>query len=671
MGAQTRTLSAFLLALALLLGGRALLAGAGLADVAAFELFTLLWIILPGCALYARWREPEEDGLAFFGMGCSAGYALQALGYPLLKLLGIPGAFAFWPLLALPWAWQLLRRRPDPAAVAGARLPGAGQLVLLLLVLLFALGRCELQPGSSWFTRAVADPLFHLGNAAELRAHWPLVDPRVATLPLNYHFLGYSASAGANQVFGTSLPELMLRTGALLAPLVCVLQVWNCGRGYWGRASAGLAAALLVVVGTNLSSAVELLSSGTSELFNASRSLDTNLYISRTSPAGLMLFASLMLLVRREFARGGTLLPAALLACALSGLKGSCGPVVLGGLALDALVRWLRGDESRGRALRQFLALGAATSVFVLWLTTGSGSYASSIFRFSPLFALQSSGMYLRATRELGWERGAGPLWFDLALLLPWIALALGPSLAGGIVALARGGRDFLFEHLWLWGTLLGGLALGLGLGASGNNELAFLHPGQIALAVLAAGSFTSFGPRLRTALLLYLVALPFLIGGAARLCDNLATERREFAAATSEGPELRALHWLRENSRPDALVVLDSTALCVSAFAERRAFHESTVYTPATYALRWVEGEGGLSLRGPPSTIEIDKQRLRERVIAGEAQALAELRAQVPGSGRIYLLFEAGKAPDEAALATHAERVFHNDAFEFWLLKE
>src|SRR4030095_12561350 len=109
--------------------------------------------------------------------------------------------------------------------------------------------------------------------------HWPLVDPRVATLPLNYHFLGYTAAAGANQVLGTALPEPVLRTGALLAPLLCVLQVWNCGRAFWGRSGAGLAAALLVALGTNVSSAAELFGERPFDLLNASHSLETNLYI--------------------------------------------------------------------------------------------------------------------------------------------------------------------------------------------------------------------------------------------------------------------------------------------------------------------------------------------------------------------------------------------------------
>ena len=65
---------------------------------------------------------PEEDGLASFGMACALGYALQALGYALCKLLGTPWAFAFWPVLGLPWIVRLLRgARPATA------LPSWGQ----------------------------------------------------------------------------------------------------------------------------------------------------------------------------------------------------------------------------------------------------------------------------------------------------------------------------------------------------------------------------------------------------------------------------------------------------------------------------------------------------------------------------------------------------------------
>src|SRR5262245_56080090 len=95
---ESRKLPAFLLALALLYAARALQCGAGPADVACFELFALGWIVLPGCAVYARWRAAEEDGLAFFGMACATGYALQALVYAVSKLAGAPFLYALLPL---------------------------------------------------------------------------------------------------------------------------------------------------------------------------------------------------------------------------------------------------------------------------------------------------------------------------------------------------------------------------------------------------------------------------------------------------------------------------------------------------------------------------------------------------------------------------------------------
>lgn len=660
----TSKLPAFLAALALLFAARALQCGANLADVAAFELFVAAWVVLPGCAFYARWRESEEDGLAFFGMACATGYALQALGYTLFKVLGIPGAFALWPLLGLPWIVALVRGR---RAAVRAELPSWGQLALLLLVLGFALERVEVEPGSAWFTRAVLDPLFHLANTLEFRQHWPLTDPRVASLPLNYHFLGYTTAAGANQVLGIPVAELALRTGSLLAPLLCLLQVWNCARAYCGRASAGIVATLLVAIGTNLSAAIELAAPGAAQFVNASHSLEVNVFVSKTSPAGLMLFASLMLLVRREFARGGALVPGCLLACALAGLKGSCTPVVIGGLALDLLVRWLRRDESRVRALRQFVALGCASSLFLVWLTAGSGSYASSVFRVAPLWTEMNSGMWMRATYAAGFERGAAPFGFALVLLLPWLAFALGPSLAGGLVVLVRGGKALLLEHLWLWGTLLAGLVLALSLGSPGHNELAFLHPGQFALAVLGADAFTRFGAQRRTALALLVLAAPFLLGALIKMRDNRFGEH-EFAALEAQNlPERRALEWMREHTESDALFVLDSGSLYVSAFAGRRAFHESTAYTPAAFEGRWVKEGWTWTLLPPSRAPEIDTTKLRERVVGGVPGALEELRARVPQAGAVYLLFETGQVPPDAMLAPHSEKVFANEAFELW----
>jgi hypothetical protein len=671
---ESRVLAGFLVALALLFGARALQAGTSLGDALKLELFVALWIVLPGWAFYAGRRGADEDGLSALGMACASGFALQALASLLLRVLGLPYLMVFWPIVALPWVLRRAQQRRATAQEPRPALPGGGQLALLLALLAFVLARTELLPGDSWFTTEAMDQLFHLGNAAEFARHWPLLDPRIATLPLNYHFLCYAAATGAEQALGLPLDEWMLRAGSLVAPLFLALQVWNCARLLSGRAAAGSAALLLLCVGPSLTSTTNLLFGAQNGLlFNAQRSMEGALYLSKPSPVGMLLFAGLIPLVRRWLAGGPGLATSCLLALAMSGMKGSIGPVLLAGLALDALVRLLRRQESARRAWIQFAALALVSAVFTLWLSLGSGNFATAMFRYAPLASVETSGMYIRVLQLGHWTRDAEPVWLA-ALLAPfWLVLVLGPALLGAALCLAAR-RAAALEELWLWGTLLAGLALALGLAAPGNNELFFLHPGQIALAILAAGALAApfeDGRRLRAAILLVL-ALPWLLGGVLRIAETQGEERRtRELAASSASAQLEALHWLRDHTDPDALVLLRSNALYVSALAERRAFHESYLFSPEASLKRWSRGPRGWKLGPIVDEPVFDPDKLRERVVAGEQQALALLRARVPGTGRVYELFESGSAPTEASLAPHAERVFRNSAFEIWREKD
>jgi hypothetical protein len=493
----------------------------------------------------------------------------------------------------------------------------------------------------------------------------------VATHELKYHFLCYALSTGAKQVFGVGLPELMLRAGALLTPLLLALQVWNSARSLCRNTTAGLVALLFVFVGSNITPAAAEFGPGAGMLFNAAPSMEGAIYLSRPSPAGMLLFVSLAPLIGRYLARGEGLLTTCLLAGVLSGMKGSIAPVLVAGLALDALVRMLLRHSTARRALIQLALVALCCSVFMVWLALGGDNFAGAMFRFAPLTVVENSGMYMRVLTLEGWVRDSEPRWLVWAMLPWWVALEFGPPLLAGVLRVWRG-RARELEHLWLWGVLLAGIALAFGLGAPANNQLFFLHPGQLGLAMLAAGviaaplSFERRGDRWR-ALGWLLLAAPWLCGGVLRLAKSLKDEADARAiAATSFGPELEALGWIREHTEKDALVVAHSSMLYVSALAERRCFHESLLFVPETSMMRWKMTDRGWKLRilGWP---DMDPDRLRERVVAGEPGARAELARRTGGASAVYLLFEPGAEPPPETLEAHSERVFANAGFHVW----
>ncbi len=666
----------FGLALALLFAARALQSGTSLADTLAIELFVGGWILLPGWAFYARRRGAEEDGLFFLGMVLACGFALEALAFVLLKALGLQGLFVLWPLAALPAIVRRLRAGRTSPTSAHPAPPALVHVLLLLVLLAFVAARTELRPAAAWFTRDAPDQLYHLGNAVELANHWPLRDARVATLTLKYHFLCYTLATGAQQVFGVGLPEMMLRAGSLIAPLLLALQVWNAARTLCQSTTAGLVALLLLFVGSNITPTALQFGPSAGMLFNAAPSMEGAIYLSKPSPAGMLLFVSLVPLVGRYLARGEGLPASCLFACVLSGMKGSIAPVLLAGLALDALVRLFLRHPSARRALLQLGLLTLCCAVFMVWLSLGGGNFASAMFRFAPLTVVEASGMYMRVLALNGWVRESEPRWLVWALLPCWTVIEFGPPLFAGVLRLWRE-RARELEHLWLWGVLLAGIALAFGLGAPANNQLFFLHPGQLGLAMLAAGviaapfRFQRRGDRWR-ALGWLLFAAPWLYGGGLRLVKSLREENEARAiAATRYGPELEALAWIREHTERDALIVLDSSALFVSALAERRSFHESLLFVAETSMRRWKMTERGWRLQTNVGWPDMDPDRLRERLAAGEQGVREELARRAGGASAVYLLFEPSSEPPQEQLAAHSERVFANAAFHVWRVRD
>src|SRR5262249_48438194 len=155
----------------------------------------------------------------------------------------------------------------------------------------------------------------------------------------------------------------------------------------------------LVCVGSNLTPTAGLFGPNAEMLFNAAPSMEGAIYLSRSSPPGMLLFVSLVPLVGRYLARGEGLLVTSVLAAALSGMKGAIGPVLIGGLALDALVRLVLRDPAARRAWIQLGVLTLCCSAFVVWLSIGGSTFADAMFRFAPLTVVESSGMYMRVLK--------------------------------------------------------------------------------------------------------------------------------------------------------------------------------------------------------------------------------------------------------------------------------
>lgn len=604
----------------------------------AFWATVLGQVLLPGVLLVRAARLRSSGDAAFaLGQGASVGLALQGIAFFSGRALGAPWlgpATALVTVLAsLALAARLDREGGNAKAPVGA---GASTLGVALVALL-------LQPLST--TARVAEPvpfdlLFHAGTAGELRHRWPLEDPRVAGVPLHYHVLAYALPIAAADLAAAPLADPLLA----LAPLVWVgllaLQMANAGRVLLNDARAGA-----------LGGAVALLHADPGELlglgpgaFNSH--FATAVYGSPTTACSLVLLLALAIALAAwiEGARRRELAVVALLSAAASAAKTTLVPVVLGGLALAALLAVRSGR--RGEALRLATAcatVGAAAAPFSLWQTFGASSY-SRMAHFGVASSFTTSRFASRAAELLGPDALAGVL--ALPLFLLWLAGFLG--LAGAAAACGLANRRPDTPRPWVLATVGVALVASLLVDAPGLSQLFLLYNGQLLLCLFAGAGLAATlrrPARARDAIvpaLLLLMALPALAKLARALPAAVAADARGAGATPSplESDYAKGLAWLRANASRDAVVFADNPSTLLSGFAELRLFYETGLYT----ARSWEVGPG----RDPyPERAALQERLLRRP----DAAALAAARAAVGAGPRLLVVADAVQSRIEAGL--------------------
>lgn len=616
---------------------RALLYGSPLEDVLLFGGFLGLFVFLPGWLMWWRLAERPGDGLLALAMAGALGLALLSVTFAGLRLAGAMAALPLYPLgCALLFArgidWSALRR--PRGSLARAELWTA--LILLVLVLC-AIESVPLVEASQWFREVRGDALFHAGNAAEVANHWPLRDPRVFGLPLNYHFFAYTLPAAAERVVGVPVAEVMLRSGPALTPALVVLTVFAATRLLAGERGPALLAAALLVAHADAGAAA-------SSWFGADWALHDffaiGFYESPSTVTGFLFYATLFVLIllgTRGARPSGRLVGLlALVACAASGSKGSVMPVVLGGLAGAGLVLAL----TRRRVMRvaqAFVLCALAAAPMTLMLVTGEASYAKAMFRPEFAIAFVGSDFYLSLAPLFG-EPAA-----RFVLLLPWLVGFFGLGALGTAFALVRRRLPSLtVPELWIVGSTACGALLALTLSAPGLSELFFAYNGMVGLTVLAGIGLCrlpSLPPRWRT--LGTAAAVVFagatLFGSGQRLTRNI---RADLALGRPEPELLReyraGLEWLREHTPREAVVVTSHERMVMSVWAERRSFFETELYTPAAHARIGVSQADPEGSRDPIAEL----RTLRDAFFARPAPATwRPLAARLASSPACYVV--------------------------------
>jgi hypothetical protein len=568
-------------------------------DLLGFWAFLLLYVALPGILLARAMGVLDDDLPMLLGSGLTLGLCLEAGAFVLFRAIHLPMAFYAYPLLLL----ILARRRPSGGTQAKTG-PQASHLMVLAMLAFFAQEQHLLFSPARLGEPLPMDMLFHAGNAAELRNHWPMEDPRVGGAPLAYHFFAYCLHAGAAAFTNRAVaPFLMVLVPGPLVALFA-LQIYNAGRVLMGSALAGVAAVALVLFHIDIGA--EFIPA----LGGFRSYLASGIYGSITTLPGFLYLVTLAAVLHRYLAHEtgrprSHLAALGLLSFAASGTKGSVMPMVIVGLlGLLALRFWTEHRLDRRGAAALLVAGGAATPM-TAYLSTGGESF-SAMFRFVPGAVPGGSGFLRNACQVLSGSPApmdhAPCAHVDGGVLLMltgvWALGYLGPGGWAGLAWLWQHRKGLRQTDAWVIGMSLGGAALAYLLAATtGLSQLFFAYNGQILLGVLGGGFFANAVARHgRGRIVAFVVcgfcALPVLTKMVRGVADGLERDVVEARIHPSvlEAQYSEALTFLRERTPADSMVMGRPGSLLVSAFAERRSYYETGYFTARAHRLR---GEG------------------------------------------------------------------------------
>ncbi len=527
-----------------------------------FLLAVALLFLLPGWLVFRSLKLAARP-LETLALSLALGLILACVLHVLQTWLGIGWPLRLWVLAGAGHsAW---RSRATLAAWRSASVSGVHALLLLalaavwlpLLCLPFYYRDLALLPTGGMSYADIPDLGLHTSLTAELARHIPPQAPFLAGEPLSYHIGMDLVAAVLHRHGGIAVMDLIVRFCPTFFIAFDVLAVFVLSRRFTGSAGAGVATAVLVILGEDLAFIPGLLdrSPGAwcAEYFGAPTIVSLYFFNPMVLAVGL-LFVTL-LSFQRVLARGGAgwFVVGALCAAALIQVKFFVFAQLLLAAGPVLLVAWFTPRRGRMLALLASIALAGAPLVFLMARqNTHAGAIAWTWVSGWAVYiapAFRTHGHWLLACAPLA--------------VAAYLALTFGLRLAGlGVFlrAFCRPRRR-LFALLLALFVVSGPLLSLLGRVAPAGNALAYNN----AIWFLVAGKYVAWlfavaalariwrrhGWRLRTALvaLAAMLTLPGSIQFVTLMPAAYPTQ--QLAPATWE-----ALAFLGRTAAPGAVVL-------------------------------------------------------------------------------------------------------------------
>ncbi len=404
--------------------------------------YELLYVLLPGCMLYALLGDGEGGWPRMLALGWPLGYALEMCAYALTAALHARAAFTFLPLIATALIAALALRRTG--LHMGTAAPGSsrderrqragaiaarvqrGELAALAAAIIAAVALLGLTffaayplPGMARSVVYYVDNVWDISIAAEVRHHWPITEPYVAGNSLLHYYYGvFIHIAAVAQVTRVALSTIVLRLLPTMTIVVVALQLWVLARTLSRARWVGPLAVVLLLVLEDLNLDPTRPGAFGAELF-------ADIPLSPTMAFGMVFFLGLLLLVQQSLAaerstiasstpggerslRGstGSLAMLGILVLGTSIVKATASVDFLAGLALFWLWRVAHRQPTRLLSYCLIVATACAGAVYLLVLRGGLGStLRMSIFAFikyTNFAPLLSGALALRAIPLVG-----------------------------------------------------------------------------------------------------------------------------------------------------------------------------------------------------------------------------------------------------------------------------
>ena len=668
--------------------------------VGGYGLYLALYVALPGLVVMQAITRGPLSLTRALALALPTGFAVEILSYLGCAALHLREVYACLPLGwlglaalqtwtsgALPLRWRVTVRHGGIAC---------GLALAFLATTLMAASQmyAESPLAAGLPTRAIFhDWVYLVSRAGVIKNNWPLDDPSLAGTPLQYHYFMMVHAAAASATTGIELSALMLRLIFVPLGAVLVAQSFLLGRALARSPWAGVLAAVLVVVASEVSFSPSYGEPMFLGLFVRW------LFVSPTFFFG-MIFCGALLIAVWDAVRARPLgvlhwLWLLLLAATGTGAKGTVLPVILCALGLWAGWRLVRERRMPWRLVGFGCVLGIGFIVVYeptmsAWRTGDAAWRPFHVFQLSSFWKQHLPGWQQALA---AWLPGSAAKW--LASLACAVVVFVGTC---GIRLLALpylfGNHDARRDRVlvaWLGAFFAASAGMGVLMELNSYGELYLLLMMRLPLSVLTAGFLVALarrvgawwqaGHRARPPRLLPRVVLG---SGLVALAAVLTVQTSLWVARNRIGfqewlktptdlrpdgymQELReALLWVRRHTEPDAVLVANA---CTPENMKKDHWGALDRTLTGVHFYYSALSERRLWFEGPNYILDTTRARIRANMASNFFYRSRPLAPEIIGDSPSYVLHDRSLKDGAVVTLPLGARVFSNSRIDIYRL--